>query len=180
MSNMHFKGPVEGWVVNFLTKNHWRVANTHEMEDAIQEAALIFWRCRTRYPDVEDKHLMALFKTAWTRHFTDLARSASEARNIVSESDLASDDERGGRVDLVGEPDNEALLLLMIKQAPREIQTVLALFVSAPSELLEMATEAWRAGGKKKAEGNKMINRCLGVAEDHDTIGNVRRYFLGH
>lgn len=176
---LQFVGPVEGYVANFLRKNQWRVAKTHDWEDSMQEAQLVFWKCRVRYPDVEQKHMMALFKTAWGNHFTDLAKKATEARVVVTEADLSADDDSAS-IDLQGSPDNEALVMIMLKQAPREVQTVLALFVSAPSELLEMAIQAWRAGGHRQAEGNKMINRCLGIPEDHDSIGNVRRYFLGN
>jgi hypothetical protein len=177
---MQFEGPVEGYVVNFLAKNQWRVEKMQDREDSLQEARLIFWRCRVKYPDVEDKHLMALFKTAWGRHFIDLANKATDASFLVFDSSRGDSDDEAPKIDTAGDLDNDGMLVLMIKQAPREIQTVLSLFVSAPAELLELATEAWRRGGKKNAEGNRMINRCLGVPEDHDTIGNVRRYFLGH
>lgn len=179
-TSLQFEGVVEGYVVNHLKKELWRISPTHAWEDAMQEARLIFWRCRVRYPDIqEDKHLMALFKTAWTHHFTDLAKKASAGRHVVCASDLELDEDQSPAWDLAGSPDNEGLLLLMIKQAPAEVQTVLSLFLSAPAELLELAAQAWRASGKKKAEGNKMINRCLGLPEDRDSIGEVHRYFLG-
>ena len=55
---------------------------------------------------------------------------------------------------------------------------VLSLFLNAPSELLELATQSWRAKGRRKAEGNSMINQCLGLPEGSDPIGAVEDYFL--
>lgn len=173
---LQFTGPVEGYVVNFLRKNFWRIAGTHEWDDAMQEARLIFLRVQRKYPDAEDKHLMSLFKTAWGHHFTDLSVKDSRGRHIQSESNLARDEDSLPR-EMVGATDNDGMLAMMIRQAPSEVRMVLSLFLSAPAELLETAARAWSGGPRGKKEGNALINRCLGLPENTESLEAVRDYF---
>ncbi len=179
MSDLSFKGPVEGYVVNQLSRHYWRVRATMEWDDVMQEARVTFLKVSMTYPGVEDKHLMSLFKTAWSRRFTDMAEADTASRVVVYEYTMSDDDSEAASFDPVdtgisGNP----ILALMIEQAPSEIKTVLNLFLSAPAELLELATSAWRAGGRKNAEGNKMVNKLLGRPANMDSLGNVERYFL--
>lgn len=178
MSKLNFSGAIEGYVVNTLAKEYWKVQRSMEWEDVMQEAKLVFWQVTTHYPDVEDKHLMALFKTSWQRRFTDLATKDTNSRHVLTESSLTSDDDSPCRIDSVGDSDTNGMLELMVQQAPNEVRMVLNLLLKAPTELLEMASEAWRSSGKRKAEGNNMINRCLGFPKGTDSLGNVHRYFL--
>jgi len=97
---------------------------------------------------------------------------------VLTESSLTSDDDAPCRIDSVGDSDTNGMLELMVQQAPNEVRMVLNLLLKAPTELLEMASEAWRSSGKRKAEGNNMINRCLGFPKGTDSLGKVHRYFL--
>lgn len=83
-----FKGPIEGYVVNFLKRNYWKVAAHHEFEDLLQEAYFKFLVVKEKYPEVIDPpHFMALFKTSWKNHFTVLAAKQAGDLSII-ESDL--------------------------------------------------------------------------------------------
>lgn len=181
MANAHpmtFKGPIEGYVVNFLTSQYWRVAASLEFDDALQEARLVFCEVSLKYPEVEDRHLMALFKTAWSNRFVDLAKKDTKHRQLVSDQGL--DQETGLPVtkDFAGDLDTDGMLLLLIEQAPSEVRTVLSLFLNAPSELLELAVNAWKFRGRRRAEGNQMLNECLGLPSGSDPLGTVEEYFL--
>lgn len=181
MSTSEFKGPIEGYVVNFLAKNYWRVQRSIPRDDCMQEAIVVYLRCKRKYPDVEDKHFMALFKTAWGNHFTDLSNSDTSRRAEVSESDRLEFQQRAGGMDElaehVGDLENDGYLSTMIRQAPREIAMVLSLFLDCPSELLEMALDSWRRNGRYRAGGSRHINKMLGFHPDRDVLKEVEDYF---
>lgn len=167
---LQFKGAPEGWVVNQLHGNYWKVEPLGDWDDIMQEARVCFCEVYNTYPEVEDRHLMALFKTAWSRRFIDLAHKATRHRSEISVETLP--------LETPGELSNSGFLAVLIEQAPDEVRSVLSLFLNAPSELLELATQSWRAKGRRKAEGNSMINQCLGLPEGSDPIGAVEDYFL--
>ena len=179
-----WKGPIEGYVVNFLSKQLWRVRPLLEHDDAMQEAYLVFLRTAARYPMMDTpQHFMALFKTSWTNEFHDLSRKATNARIAVSMSDLGGTDEDGERwsvPEAVGETDNMGTLALMVKQAPREVLMVLNLFLTAPGELLELAHSTWRAQGKYNAGGERWAEKALGLPVGTSPLQQTEDYFTRH
>lgn len=173
-----FKGPIEGWVVNFLRRNYWRVERTMEYEDAMQEARLVFCKLIHKYPTIDTpQHFMSLFQTAWRNHFNDLTTADTSSRCLTYEAQMTDADESPLNVEGIGELDNAGMLTVMLKQAPQEVNQVLALFVSAPTELLGLARMSWKRSGKYREDGNKMINELLGRPHHTDSIGAVERYF---
>ena len=177
-----FKGPIEGFVVNFLKKSLWRIASTHTREDALQEAHLVFLSCAEKYPEMDTpQHFMALFKTSWFNHFNDLSTAATKARLSVSFSDLLRDDDEGQMLptsgNLVGSTDNEGALLTSLRQAPQEVLAVLNLFLVMPKELLELALEAWALRGKKVG-GERFVETMLGLKTGTNPLKTVEDYFL--
>lgn len=177
-----FKGSIEGYCVNFLAKNLWRLGPTHDREDAMQEARLTFLRCAARYPLLDTpQHFMALFKTTWANEFNDLSVKATAARLIVSISALSRTDEDGDEyspfAESVGETDNEGQLAVMMRQAPREVLLVLHLFLNAPAELLELASTAWRASGRYSADGERWAEKALGLKVGAAPLKQTKEYF---
>jgi len=165
-------GPIAGYVVNFLTAQHWKIARTVPKDDALQEAYCVFLRCKRKYTTVtEPQHFMALFKTAWYNHFTDLANNDTAERVVHQEPETP--------IEQVGATDNDGALAIMLRQAPREVSMVLSLFLNAPQELLDIALASWKAGGdrRSKSGGSKQVNRLLGLPEDQDTMKQVIDYF---
>lgn len=170
-----FKGEIEGYTVNYLAKNHWKVKSTVPWDDCMQEAQVIFLRCKRKYTEVsEPAHFMALYKTAWHNNFLDLANENTAYRENVS---IGGEDESPDR-HRAGETDNDGALATMIRQAPREIQMVLSLFLSAPQELLDVALAGWRGKDRRmRSGGSKRVNQMLGLPEDRDTLQEVEDYF---
>lgn len=172
-----FKGPIEGYVVNSLTKNMWRVMRNHTREDMMQEAYIVFMRCAGKYPIIDTpQHFMALFKRAWTNHITDLSVKESAHKATFADQPPPRDEDFLP-AEPVGDLDNMGYLSLMVEQAPREVLMVLNLFLNAPQELLELATKAWATQGRRKPDGNAMLNRMLGLPADADPIGKVHDHF---
>jgi hypothetical protein len=169
-----FKGPVEGWVVNHLTTNYWRVQATMSRVEVLQEANLIFLRTAQHYDGqiTEAKHFMSLFQRSWLNHFTDLAKADSANRQGIS---MTTSD--GTQYDAMGETENMGYLKTLLRQAPREVSVVLNLLLNAPQELLDAATENWRRSGRHHAGGNKQVSMWLGLPEGSRPLDVVEEYF---
>src|SRR3954467_6068762 len=76
-----FTGEIEGWTMNFLKVNLWRVARTMDRDDCMQEARCVFLRVADKYRDVNDPaHFMALYKTSWRRAFPDFSNMDTRVR----------------------------------------------------------------------------------------------------
>lgn len=173
-----FKGPIEGYVVNFMKKNLWRIERTMTRDDAMQDAYVVFLRVGNKYPDIEaPEHFMALFKTAWYRHFTDLA-NADTASRVLTHLVVRNEDGAEVEHDPMGDLDNDGMLAVKIRQAPSEVTAVLNLFLSAPQELLEVALGAWNGPDKRcRAGGSERINKMLGLPLHVDALKAVHDYF---
>ena len=60
----HWQGPIEGYTVNQAHKHLWRVTATHDFDDLMQEARIVYLRCERKYRDLtEAKHLTAFSRT---------------------------------------------------------------------------------------------------------------------
>lgn len=177
MYHPEFAGPVEGWMINYNTKNFWRVARSMEWEDLSQEGYLVFMRCSARYPVIDTpQHFMSLFKRAWINQFTDLANRDTDQRAEVSDFREFDGDEIV--TEPIGDTNHNGDLVLMIQQAPSEVRMVLNLFINAPSEMLETALNSWNGEDRRRKDGgSRTINRLLGLPEDRDVLTLVRSYF---
>lgn len=175
-----FEGPIEGYIMNFINKNCWKVARAYQREDLKQEAYLIFLRCVGKYPDLETpQHFMALFKTAWFHHFTDLANEDTASRIMVSPVYKTTED---GTTEVVyeapGDSEHDGYLSMLLEQAPREISMVLNLFLNAPQELLDLALGSWNGRDRRyKAGGSQRICQMLGLPQNRDVLKEVEEYF---
>ncbi len=173
-----YQASISGYVINFLKKNYWRVASTMTYDDVQQEAYLVFVRVDRLYPDVEDKHFMALFKSAWARQFVDFAH-ADTAREIECQiPEYRSESGEYVQVEYAGELSNGGELATAIRQAPSEVKAVLNLFLSAPQELFELAIASWRGQDKRmKNRDSKKICKMLGLDENLDVMKMTYDYF---
>lgn len=180
MYQPEWKGPLEGYATNYISAQMWRMPRHMEFSDLMQEAYVVYLRCVARYQVEEAKHFMALFKRALCTEITDLSVKATKQRQEVLS--CAADDEHTDFAPeaLPGDMDNNGALLVAIRQMPREVSTIVALFLSAPQELLDLASAAWNSrqrGSQPRAGSTKHINRLLGLPESSDPIGTVERYF---
>lgn len=168
-------GPIAGYVTNYLARYHWKIQRTVPWEDAIHEGFVVFLRCKRKYHVQEGKHFMALFKTAWYRHFTDLCNEDTASRCILASDAI----ERNEHPESIGELENAGMLSIMLRQAPHEVKMVLTLFLNAPQELLQQAVGAWFdcRDNKSRLKTSKRINSLLGLPADFDSMKAVDDYF---
>lgn len=167
-SNHSFEGPVQGYLVNQMQANLWRFDGLED-GDVLQEGYEIYVRCADRYPDVEPRHFMALYKSALHNRFTDLANEATKHRHQNLDDYV--------HTTTIGSLENDGYLRTVIRQAPAEVKMVLNLFLNAPTELLELAMTSWRAQGRIKAGGNAQVAQWLGLPAGSKPLDVVRDYF---
>ena len=177
-----FEGAIEGYVVNFLRTNYWRVQRSMEFQDCMQEAHWLFLRLTDRYRSIDTpQHFMGLFKRSWHNHFTNLSITDTKLRAELSDSHTTTDDDSSSYLGiletLVGETDCNGQLMIMLQQAPADVRTVLSFFMVAPQELVDAASASWRASRKKKEGGNNMLCQLLGFPPGTDVLGSVSEYF---
>lgn len=176
---LEFKGVLEGYVVNHIRRNLWKVANTQTPDDLRQEAYIVYLKVARKYPDLETpQHYMALFKTAWGRRFLELANADTQSRILTQLVTHTDEDGNETEFEPVGDCDNDGALAVKLRQAPREVSAVLNLFLAAPQELLDLAVGAWKGPDKRKlAGGSEKINRMLGLPAGMDSLQAVHDYF---
>lgn len=181
-----FKGEVEGYVVNFVRRNYWRVAEIMEKEDVMQEALFIFLKLQRQYNYIDNAAwFMGLFKVAFSNHFNDLSNTTTRQKVLkeaLNKPSAMSGTEEGVESILVHEHNtNEGYFVCIIEQAPKEVRAVLSLLATAPTELLEEVTQAWRVQGRYSPEGKEHLSKLLGYdAATVDLIQTVVDYFLNN
>lgn len=166
-------GPIEGYATNQVHRNLWRVAATHDRDDLMQEARIVFLRCERRYPALDEaRHFMALYKTALQRRIHELSNASSRVAHAPPDWEEGRDAREP-----IGDTDNLGALNVLVRQAPREVRLVLSFFLEAPDGLVEQAERAWALHNRGRQELNAMLNRLLGPAVGPDPVGAVREHF---
>jgi len=173
-----FTGPIEGWTVNYSKLNFWRVNGSMEWSDVMQEAYLVFLRCVGKYPDLETpQQFMALYKMAWFNAFTDFAHADTRLRLMVSETTLTQEGEEIN-YEPIGDLNHDGSLATLIRQAPKEVLMVLNLFLSAPTEILDLALTGWKVrDARRTTGGSKRICQMLGLPPDLNVLQMVEDHF---
>lgn len=176
-----FQGPIEGWTVNHIHANFWRVSRVREREDLHQDAQLVFLRCAAKYPDMDTpQHFMSLYQRAWMNHIHDLSNLQTQVKAEVSMQREAAleDTEDRYEPELIGDLDNDGYFAVKLHQAPHEVKRVLNLFLNAPQEILDLALGSWKGRDRRcTTGGSKKICRLLGLSDDLDVMQMVSDYF---
>lgn len=157
---------IRGWIVTTARKNYWRVASWYDLEDLIQDGYVCYARCNQRYGHVRDQaHFMALVKTTYIHHITDLANERSRA--VAS---VGMDPEVLNAVAPPTMPDGEFV----------------ALFHSLPKELKQLVSvlldDAKSIPYLKQATGNRETNNeylCRLIGLDPLQV-NLEAMFRAH
>ena len=87
-------GPIEGWVVNHISRNLWRVLPECEFDDLYQDAYMVFMTVANKYPVTEEEHFQSLFQRSFCNHVHAIANkrtSRGEVRYAVDAQDKVVD-----------------------------------------------------------------------------------------
>ena len=161
------KRVIDGYVVNFLSSNYWKVHHIMEWDDAFQEAMFTLLVVEKRLIKSEKdvtlvtpQQYMACFKTCWTRHFITLSNKDTKYQAVVKESEFNSldDDSNQFNIESLLSDDNVGYIEILIEQAPSEVREVLNLLLHAPKEILDAVASSL----KKDVTSNSVLCRLLG------------------
>ena len=180
-----YKGPIEGYVRNFVGRNFWRVCRHREYEDLVQDSHVIFLKLKEEYKDTVDnpQWFMSLFMRSFSNHVTNI--SILDTRNSVEITEsciFSSTDEDSGISEdafynLTGETENAGYLKVLLMQAPSEVRTVLSVLLNCPAETLELVQNALTRG--KDVAGNIALCKMVGQDPKYvDLVEKVRQYLL--
>ena len=181
-----YDGVIEGWVVNYLKKNFWRVRRCMEYEDIKQESFVIFLKVKKQYRNVvdNDKWFMSLYKTSFINSFIDISSINTNMSCLTliecelnrMESEYAGDEYQAT---LIGDLDNDGMMELSLKHAPERIRQIIFILCGKPNRTYEMLICKWVKLNKKKVYGNQMLCEMLGEdCNKVDLVKEVKEYFL--
>jgi len=176
MNTIVFEGVIEGFVINFINKNKWKLSNLHEFEDLYQEAYRIFLETFDRYIDrVEnEKHFMQLYKMCLGSWWIDEAKRNSKYKNVMIQSHTISDEQETDMItNLIGDLDNEGYLDELIRTAPDDVKQVLSILLETPKDVMDLALTKWKSKGKTKPLGNQFLCNILSI--NHEKVDLVKK-----
>ncbi len=83
-----FTDELFGYAVSYLYRHAWRLRPYLEMDDALQEAYILFLRLSDRYPDASPREFMALWKSALHNEVWAWAVDRSKRRQVELDPDM--------------------------------------------------------------------------------------------
>lgn len=180
-ARMEMDEPARLWVIKHARENYWRVAAYYSLEDLIQDGFFTWYRVVSgqlskgkrkagdpvsmmhTYKYITDRpHIMALFKSAYHNHITDLAnkRTACSPFNHAVE-------------DWMDAPDDEvASAHLLISSAPEPVRKALALFTTDEGRA-EMSKPYLVKNGHRETT-NERLSKLTG--HDGDLAGLIKQH----
>lgn len=146
---------VKPYVLNHLKANYWKVSAILSFDDAIGEAQLQFWttiyRLQKNGSVIEnEKHLMSLFKTSWSRHFITLANKNTRSIQFI-DLQLEDEDFNLASQTLIGDLDNNGYIYSILSHASFEFKQVIGLMLKLPQDTLQLIHDAISKGSIDKA-----------------------------
>lgn len=168
-------GSIENYAAKYVRRFAWKLQPSYDVQDGMQEAYIVFLRLQQKYHGIDTpQHFMALYKTALSNRVTDLAAEVTKHRL----QSLTQDDECDEPVvEAVGATDNDGALRVAIEQAPNDVKLVLALMLSAPAELLEVACATFISKGRRLSQGNALFSKLLGLPAGSEPVTKTKEYF---
>lgn len=165
---------LERWIFKTATKNFWRVAGGYELEDLIQDGYVVWVTCRNRYRHVMDKpHFMALFKTSYINHITDLANKRTKLASI----DCGMPDVELSVLNrMLGLEAEATTLATLLEHAPPLIKKAFALFCTE-SGRAKLAGEFERINGVRETT-NQFLCRMLGADPARVNVPQMMKQYL--
>jgi len=179
-----FKGPIEGFVVNYIQKHLWRVNRLVDVDDLMVDAQRLYFECFDRYITKgrvdNPKWFMALFKVSFINYFNAISNEVTKQKGIRNFTELSNEDSDFSLDDYIkGFDSNWGELIIKVAESPPEVKEVLAVLLEMPLEDVLALDKEWKDTGKRNVDGNEYICSLLG--KDHKQINlvqEVKNYFL--
>jgi hypothetical protein len=176
-----WKGPIEGFVVNFAKLNAWRVQPAMDEMDLYQEAWILFNKCVEYYPEVEPKHFMALFKTALHNRMTTLAQLRTRRHEVTECASELQDAHITTLEDIpsafvVDEMLSDAEVRMMLEDAPDLIKTLIR-HLGADAETGHKKRS--KRNGRVRETAGELLARITGKAYNASLMQSIKCWING-
>lgn len=114
-----FPGPIQGHAINAARRFFPRLCADYEFEDLLQEAYLVFMKCKRKYAAKIDnpKWFMAIFRVSLHNHFINLTKKCGLCVSLET------------LIEGYAEPATEydaSYFRVLLKELPEEVRTLLA------------------------------------------------------
>lgn len=172
MYNPKWEGPIEGFSRNFARLQLYKLQPIgFEFDDIVQEAYIVFDKCKTTYPDLDTaKHFMSLYKIALRRRLFDIWYPKRNEQFLLTELD--------NFVEEFKDVEREGFFRVLLSEAPKEIKEVLSLLFRAPDEVLELLGLSQKRKGRSIESSNRKL--CALFGYDYrkvNVISLIKTYF---
>lgn len=161
---------IQGYTANFFKSNAWRCDRVYQFEDLMQDAFLIFTRCKDTYPRViEAPHFMALYKRALANATHDKA-SYKKRRDAVEV--FLGEDVSDFCVGRIGETTNAGYAAALIAEWPEELRFMLnKLAQGLPRE----PSQPRKRGLQPRESLTMQLRRILRLPINSDPVQMIKR-----
>jgi DNA-directed RNA polymerase specialized sigma24 family protein len=161
---------IEGYTANFIRTNSWRLDRLDQFQDAMQDAFLIFWKCKETYPRViEARHFMALYKRALINSTHDKASRRKRRDAVEVLLDVDAIDFYAGRI---GETTNAGYAAALLAELPEELRFMLnKLAQGLPQEPVQPKTR----GLKPRESLTMQLRRIFRLPINSDPLQIIKR-----
>jgi hypothetical protein len=159
------------WLRKTALKNLWRVSTWCELDDLIQDGAMIYYHVLHRYPHaVDPPHIMRLFQVSYINHLHTLSKVTTRSKQTATALATFVRDE--------AEPDAFNLALL-IERAPEYIRAVLKLYTTEHGRRRLRSLLRVKHNGERETT-NERLCRLIGITDQQpqpDIVGMMKLYF---
>ena len=124
-----YTAALEGYIIKFVRRSWPSMAHLYEFEDLLQEAYLVFLRCKRRFEDYGDNSaalFTAYFKQALMHHFASI-HARSRRYNYV---EMAPEHEKGHNRNMYDDPGVLAEYRALLRSLPKEMMEVLTMLTN--------------------------------------------------
>lgn len=184
MALRHPYAPMEGYVVNFLHRNFWKVEGYVEREDVLQQARAIYYKLLRKYGKAVDgnqRWFMALFMRSFQNYFNGLCSQRLTAADHECSLTEIEDDANETWMPLRYDQ-NSGYLLKLLEEATGEVGAILQIVLHAPPEVLHAMVATWKQSNRRKPESSRFFIELLNLSVDPrttDVVREVEQYLLG-
>lgn len=158
----------QSWARRYIGQNLWRVREkVGDADDALQECAIVFIRCRRRYRFTVDnpRWFMRIFQRAVINRFVVYAKRASQERAFREQLEQQPPD----LIDSLAH-NHLGPLMHAMRYAKGEVQVIIALLLNSPAETLDSLFRS-----SDPATINRKVQEHLNLDRPVDVIGELRK-----
>lgn len=165
---MEMDAGARNWTITTARNNKWRVPDWMGIDDLVQDGYVHWARLLARYPEVvERKHLMALYKTTYTRYLHGLSvqKTLNPEVRLLDVDQWAINEAQALEYRTDPEPFQNPTL---VTHAPEPIR---GFFSLTPEQLRRPYRR--RVTGRRETYNEKL---CRHVGVKCDLLGQLRQY----